>query len=204
MSDNLKIPRIQNPSNCDKLDVRKVSFNLFFIHVVLFISLLLCSRALFLFRWCSLVSEIEPVLVCFIHQYTSRARALSHMKWYRQFDTVCQRNWHDDEIYNRCNRTFCLISDAIFSIPDHVYDVDSMKWHVLSFILTQFHWVFEAVGRFRAGPQFISVIFIDNQTQIARFFTFLTSIIFECTSRVHSLNRLLFFITWNYWLKKML
>lgn len=29
VSDNLKIPRIQGPSNFDKLDVRKVSFNLF-------------------------------------------------------------------------------------------------------------------------------------------------------------------------------
>lgn len=56
MSDNLKIPRIQNPSNCDKLAVRKVSFNLFHILVFLLWLNSFFSHSFIDFTWWAITS----------------------------------------------------------------------------------------------------------------------------------------------------
>lgn len=115
MSDNLKIPRIQNPSNCDKLDVRKVSFNLFFIHVVFIIhSCCCCCWTVFLLSplMSVLWSAIEPLSVIYSpNSNHNTTHADGHMKWYRQ------HNSHDDETYYRCNW-----SDFFFALLNIICD----------------------------------------------------------------------------------
>lgn len=88
------------------------------------------------------------------------------MKWYRQFDTVCQCNWHDDEIHNRCNMlSLCSSATQRCVLFFFFFCCWLMKCGLSSFCSFHSH---RPIGRW-AESRFVfkrlSVTFIDNRTQ---------------------------------------